>query len=157
MICLNSVPQNVCVVGRDWRSATTNLPARKSLFALHVQEYISNLYWYKLSMQPLPLEVWLDIQTQRKETSPYCHCTNDSHCYFPNDDYGAVWNPTDLFKVDMLDSLKEWQLSEAVKQATKFIEKQGFIYFFQQKTVIYYKKNLTKCTWFFTILSYCNI
>ena len=38
---------------------------------------------------------------------------------------GEVWNPTDLFKVDMPDSLKERQLSKAVKQATKFLEKQG--------------------------------
>lgn len=38
---------------------------------------------------------------------------------------GEVWNPTDLFKVDMPDSLKEKQLSKAVKQATKFLEKQG--------------------------------
>lgn len=29
-----------------------------------------------------------------------------------------VWNPTDLFKVDMPDSLKEKQLSKDVKQAT---------------------------------------
>lgn len=33
---------------------------------------------------------------------------------------GEVWNPTDLFKVDILDSLKERQLSNAIKQATKF-------------------------------------
>ena len=39
---------------------------------------------------------------------------------------GEVWNPTDLFKVDMPESLKEKQLSKAVKQATKFLEKQGF-------------------------------
>ena len=38
---------------------------------------------------------------------------------------GGVWNPTDLFKVDMSASLKERQLSKAVKQATKFLEKQG--------------------------------
>ncbi len=38
---------------------------------------------------------------------------------------GEVWNPTDLFKVDMPESLKERQLSKAVKQATKFLEKQG--------------------------------
>ena len=37
---------------------------------------------------------------------------------------GEVWNPTDLFKVDMPVSLKERQLSKAVKQATKFLEKQ---------------------------------
>ena len=38
---------------------------------------------------------------------------------------GEVWNPTDLFKVDMPKSLKERQLFKAVKQATKFLEKQG--------------------------------
>ena len=38
---------------------------------------------------------------------------------------GEVWNPTDLFKVDMPESLKEKQLSKAVKQATKFLEKHG--------------------------------
>ncbi len=38
---------------------------------------------------------------------------------------GEAWNPTDLFKVDMPESLKEKQLSKAVKQATKFLEKQG--------------------------------
>ena len=38
---------------------------------------------------------------------------------------GEVWNPTDLFKVDMPESLKERQLSKAVKQATKFLENQG--------------------------------
>lgn len=38
---------------------------------------------------------------------------------------GEVWNHTDLFKVDMPETLKEKQLSKAVKQATKFLEKQG--------------------------------
>ena len=38
---------------------------------------------------------------------------------------GEVWNPTDLFKVDMPEILKEKQLSKAVKKATKFLEKQG--------------------------------
>ena len=38
---------------------------------------------------------------------------------------GEVWNPTDLFKVDMPETLKDRQLSKAVKQATKFLEKQG--------------------------------
>lgn len=38
---------------------------------------------------------------------------------------GEVWNPTDLFKVDMPETLKERQLAKAVKQATKFLEKQG--------------------------------
>jgi len=34
-----------------------------------------------------------------------------------------------LFKVDMPESLKERQLSKAVKQATKFLEKQGLTVF----------------------------
>lgn len=38
---------------------------------------------------------------------------------------GEVWNPTDLFKVDMPESLKEKQLAKAVRQATKFLQKQG--------------------------------
>ncbi len=38
---------------------------------------------------------------------------------------GEVWNPSDLFKVDMPEALRERQLSKAVKQATKFLEKQG--------------------------------
>jgi len=38
---------------------------------------------------------------------------------------GEVWNPTDLFKLDMPDALKEKQLAKAVKQATRFLEKQG--------------------------------
>ncbi len=38
---------------------------------------------------------------------------------------GEVWNPTDLFKADMPEDLKEKQLQKAIKQATKFLEKQG--------------------------------
>ena len=38
---------------------------------------------------------------------------------------GEVWNPTDLFKVDMPEDLKEKQVQKAIKQATKFLEKQG--------------------------------
>lgn len=38
---------------------------------------------------------------------------------------GEVWTPADLFKVDMPKTLKEKQLTKAVKQATKFLEKQG--------------------------------
>ena len=38
---------------------------------------------------------------------------------------GEVWNPTDLFKVDMPEILKEKQLSKAVNRATKILEKQG--------------------------------
>ena len=38
---------------------------------------------------------------------------------------GEVWNPSNLFKVDMPESLKEMQLSKAIKRATKFLQKQG--------------------------------
>ena len=38
---------------------------------------------------------------------------------------GEVWNPTDLFKVDMPQHLKEKQLQKAIKQATVFLQKQG--------------------------------
>lgn len=38
---------------------------------------------------------------------------------------GEVWNPVDLFKIDMPVQLKEQQLSKAIKQATHFLEKHG--------------------------------
>lgn len=38
---------------------------------------------------------------------------------------GEVWNPVDLFKIDMPAQLKEQQLAKAIKQATRFLEKQG--------------------------------
>ena len=38
---------------------------------------------------------------------------------------GEVWNPVDLFKIDMPEHLKEQQLAKAIKQATRFLEKQG--------------------------------
>jgi len=38
---------------------------------------------------------------------------------------GEVWNPVDLYKVDMPGCLKEQQLAKAIKQATRFLEKQG--------------------------------
>ena len=38
---------------------------------------------------------------------------------------GEIWNPVDLFKVDMPDHLKEQQLQKAVKQAVRFLETQG--------------------------------
>ena len=38
---------------------------------------------------------------------------------------GEVWNPVDLFKIDMPEYLKEQQLAKAIKQATRFLEKQG--------------------------------
>jgi len=38
---------------------------------------------------------------------------------------GEIWNPVDLFKVDMPEHLKQQQLAKAVKQATRFLESQG--------------------------------
>ena len=38
---------------------------------------------------------------------------------------GEVWNPVDLFKVDMPQALKEKQLAKAVAQARRFLENQG--------------------------------
>lgn len=39
---------------------------------------------------------------------------------------GEVWNPCDLFKIDMPDELKAKQEEKAVKQAIKFLEKRGY-------------------------------
>ena len=38
---------------------------------------------------------------------------------------GEIWNPVDLFKIDMPEHLKEQQLQKAVKQAIQFLETQG--------------------------------
>lgn len=38
---------------------------------------------------------------------------------------GEVWNPCDLYKVDMPETLKEKQMAKAIKQAVKFLEGQG--------------------------------
>ena len=38
---------------------------------------------------------------------------------------GEIWNPVDLYKVDMPEHLKEQQLQKAIKQAVRFLEKQG--------------------------------
>ncbi len=40
---------------------------------------------------------------------------------------GEVWNPVDLFRIDMPDLLKEKQLAKAISQATRFLEKQGLV------------------------------
>lgn len=40
---------------------------------------------------------------------------------------GEVWNPFDLFKIDMPDELKAKQEEKAVKQAVKFLEKRGYL------------------------------
>lgn len=38
---------------------------------------------------------------------------------------GEIWNPVDLFKIDMPEHLKEKQLQKAVKQAIRLLEAQG--------------------------------
>ena len=38
---------------------------------------------------------------------------------------GEIWNPVDLYKIDMPEHLKEQQLAKAIKQATRFLEKHG--------------------------------
>jgi len=38
---------------------------------------------------------------------------------------GEVWNPVDLYKVDMPEHLKEQQLAKTVKQAIRLLESQG--------------------------------
>ena len=38
---------------------------------------------------------------------------------------GELWNPVDLYKVDMPQHLKEKQLQKAINQAIRFLEKQG--------------------------------
>lgn len=38
---------------------------------------------------------------------------------------GEVWNPSDLIKIDIPESLKEKLLSKAIKQATKFLQNHG--------------------------------
>lgn len=38
---------------------------------------------------------------------------------------GEIWNPVDLFKVDMPGHLKEQQLQKAVKQTIRLLETQG--------------------------------
>ena len=40
---------------------------------------------------------------------------------------GEVWNPVDLFRIDMPVALKEKQLAKTISQATRFLEKQGLV------------------------------
>ena len=40
---------------------------------------------------------------------------------------GEVWNPIDLYKIDMPDELKEKQKSKAIKQAIKLLRSEGLI------------------------------
>ena len=40
---------------------------------------------------------------------------------------GEAWNPTDLFKIDMLEPMKEKQKEKAIKQAMKLLIREGKI------------------------------
>ena len=40
---------------------------------------------------------------------------------------GKVWNPTDLYKIDMPEPLKEKQREKAIKQAKKLLISEGII------------------------------
>ncbi len=40
---------------------------------------------------------------------------------------GEAWNPTDLYKVDMPEPLKEKQKEKAIKQAKKLLISEGII------------------------------
>ena len=60
-----------------------------------------------------------------------CH-----HCNRQDDPYhsiyqmmsiGEVWNPTDLDKIDMPESLKEKQKEKAIKQAKKLLVREGIL------------------------------
>ena len=38
---------------------------------------------------------------------------------------GEAWNPTDLYEIDMPEALGEKQKAKAIKQAMKFLQKEG--------------------------------
>ena len=40
---------------------------------------------------------------------------------------GEAWNPTDLYKIDMPEALVEKQKAKAIKQAMKFLQKEGIL------------------------------
>ena len=40
---------------------------------------------------------------------------------------GEIWNPTDLYKIDMPEPLKEKQKEKAIKQAKKLLINEGII------------------------------
>ena len=40
---------------------------------------------------------------------------------------GEAWNPTDLYKIDMPEPLKEKQKEKAIKQAKKLLIAEGII------------------------------
>jgi hypothetical protein len=40
---------------------------------------------------------------------------------------GEAWNPSDLFKIDMPEPLKEKQKEKAIKQALKLLKSEGIL------------------------------
>jgi len=64
-------------------------------------------------------------QTQGQETGYYCYRQDDFDYIYSMLSTGEVWNPVDLFKIDMPQHLKEQQLAKAIKQAVRFLEVQG--------------------------------
>ena len=40
---------------------------------------------------------------------------------------GEVWNPSDLYKIDMPETLLEKQKAKAIKQAKKLLQREGVI------------------------------
>ena len=53
LICtIHGLDRKTAITGRDLLLATTKVPERKSLSGLHVPEFILNLRWLKLPMQP---------------------------------------------------------------------------------------------------------
>ena len=40
---------------------------------------------------------------------------------------GELWNPCDLYKIDMPEDLLEKQKSKAIKQAVKLLQKEGLL------------------------------
>ena len=40
---------------------------------------------------------------------------------------GELWNPSDLYKIDMPETLVEKQKAKAIKQAKKLLQKEGLL------------------------------
>ena len=40
---------------------------------------------------------------------------------------GEVWNPSDLYKIDMPQALVDKQKTKAIKQAKKLLQKEGLL------------------------------
>ena len=58
----------------------------------------------------------------------HCNCQDDPyHSIYQMMSIGEVWNPTDLDKIDMPESLKEKQKEKAIKQAKKLLVREGIL------------------------------